>query len=168
MQDHIVNVLRPAYVFRYRVLLRAIRSHLFPLGFTLPQPNRKVSGRYFLWVSLPPKLNAEELTAKCQRDENLAIAPGNLFKIPADDVTIFDGHVRLCFAWEPEWKLAEGVRRIGVSAKRACLGSTARMMLWGKSWRAVACSGSPDMSSSLGVREQSQCSPWTRRHSIAE
>lgn len=118
IQDHIVHVLRPAYSSRYRVLLKAIESHLFPLGFTVPQPDRDVVGGYFVWLGLPSNMKAEELAAKCQEDENLAIAPGKIFEVPGDDVAVFERSVRLCFAWEEEWKLAEGVRRIGLVANR--------------------------------------------------
>lgn len=33
-------------------------------------------------------------------------------KRPANPAAGFDGHMRLCFAWEEEWKLEEGVRRV--------------------------------------------------------
>lgn len=118
MQDHIVNVLRPAYASRYRCLIQAVQSHLIPLGFTLPQQDRDVAGGYFVWLGLPADMKAEELAARCQKDENLMIAPGNIFQIPGDEVAVFDSNVRLCFAWEEEWKLKEGVTRMGVVAKK--------------------------------------------------
>lgn len=118
LQRHITHVLRPAYFQRYRVLLRAIQSHLLPLGFTIPQPDRDVAGGYFAWLGLPIEIQAEELAVRCQEDENLVIAPGKIFEIPGDDAARFDRSVRLCFAWEEEWKLQEGVKRIGVVAKK--------------------------------------------------
>ncbi|CZT23763.1 related to aminotransferase [Ramularia collo-cygni] len=118
VQDHIVNVLRPAYASRYRVLQQAIKSHLFPLGFTAPQSNRDVVGGYFVWLGLPARLKAKDLSVRCQEGENVMIAPGNIFQIPGDDVAKFDGNVRLCFSWEEEWKLTEGIRRVGVVAKK--------------------------------------------------
>lgn len=118
VQDHIVNVLRPAYASRYRVLIQAIQSHLIPLGFTVTQSDRDVVGGYFVWLGLPVNMKAEELAERCQQDENLIIAPGKIFEVPGDDVAVFDRNVRLCFSWEEEWKLEEGVRRIAIAARK--------------------------------------------------
>jgi len=52
-------------------------------------------------------------------DEDVIVAPGPIFEVPGDKEAVgFDGHVRLCFAWEDEWKLEEGVRRLGKVAKK--------------------------------------------------
>ncbi|KAK3671300.1 Valine--pyruvate aminotransferase [Recurvomyces mirabilis] len=112
LTNHIQFILRPAYALRYRILLEAITTHLVPLGFSLPQPNRKVVGGYFVWLSLPPKMSAAELTQRCREEENVIVAPGTIFEVPGDREGRlgFDGHVRLCFAWEEEINLARGVR----------------------------------------------------------
>lgn len=49
----------------------------------------------------------------------MVVAPGPIFEVPGDeDAAGFEGHVRLCFAWEEEWKLGEGVRRVGEVVRR--------------------------------------------------
>ncbi|KAK4545225.1 hypothetical protein LTR36_003404 [Oleoguttula mirabilis] len=123
LHHHITTVLRPAYTARYHTLMRAITAHLLPLGFSLPQPDRDVVGGYFVWLALPASLSATRLAQRCKHcgddDDAVIIAPGPIFEVPGDESAAgFDGHVRLCFAWEEEWKLAEGVRRVGEVAKR--------------------------------------------------
>lgn len=71
-----------------------------------------------MWLRLPFNMKAEELAARCQKEENVMIAPDDIFQIPGDKVAAFESNVRLCFAWEEEWKLIEGVKRIGIVAKK--------------------------------------------------
>lgn len=118
LQNHIQTVLRPAYATRYSLMADAIKEHLLPLGFTMPQPDRDVVGGYFVWLGLPETLNAKELTQRCQDEESLVIAPGDIFEVPGDDGLSFERSIRLCFAFEEEARLGEGVRRIGEVAKR--------------------------------------------------
>lgn len=118
LQNHIQTVLRPAYARRYSLMADAIKEHLIPLGFTMPQPDRDVVGGYFVWLGLPEELTAKELTQRCQDEERLVIAPGSIFEVPGDDSLTFERSIRLCFAFEEEAKLGEGVKRIGDVAKR--------------------------------------------------
>ena len=101
--------------------MKAITTHLLPLGFELPQTKRDVIGGYFTWLYLPPSLSsaADALAKRCQKDANVVIAAGSIFEVPKDENGVkFGGNVRLCWAWEDEWKLEEGVRRIGIVAKK--------------------------------------------------
>lgn len=84
----------------------------------MPQPDRQVVGGYFIWLGLPSTLNAEELTQRCQDEESLVIAPGRIFEVPGDESLRFERSVRLCFAFEDEGMLGEGVRRMGSVARR--------------------------------------------------
>ncbi|KAK5111481.1 hypothetical protein LTR62_004933 [Meristemomyces frigidus] len=119
LENHIQFILRPAYALRYRILVNAIEQHLLPLGFSLPQPDRKVVGGYFVWLALPTGLSAERLAQRCKDDENVVVAPGTIFEVPGDEkVGGFDGHVRLCFAWEEEGLLEIGVQGIARAAVR--------------------------------------------------
>ncbi|CAK3804442.1 related to aminotransferase [Lecanosticta acicola] len=118
LQRHIETVLQPAYASRYKTMAKAIEDHLLPLGFSMPQPNRDVIGGYFIWLGLPADLKGHELVQKCQDGENLIVSPGSAFEVPGDESISFASNVRLCFAWEDEWKLREGVKRIGKVAKR--------------------------------------------------
>lgn len=76
-------------------------------------------GGYFIWLTLPPRLNATALARRCAAE--VVIAAGPVFAVPEDkdagDGMGFEGCVRLCFAWEEEGNLGEGVRRVGVVAR---------------------------------------------------
>ena len=95
-------------------MMAAIEQHLIPLGVTLPQTNREVVGGYFIWLSLPAPLQAEEVAMFAKRDENLVIAPGPIFAVYGDEKAVdLVGNVRICFSWEEEGKLVDGIRRLG-------------------------------------------------------
>ncbi|KAL1998123.1 hypothetical protein VTN02DRAFT_6819 [Thermoascus thermophilus] len=130
LQQHIAHVLLPAYAERYRRTLSAVREHLFPLGFTLPSTTGNIAGGYFLWLHLPRPLRASDLARRALEEENLQLAPGDLFAVSGDPATVDDDHnrfedaVRLCFAWEEPGRLAEGVRRLARVARRALMAET--------------------------------------------
>ncbi|KAK3072428.1 Valine--pyruvate aminotransferase [Teratosphaeriaceae sp. CCFEE 6253] len=128
LTKHINEVLRPGYAVRYRVLLAAVTKDLLPLGFALPQTDREVFGGYFVWLALPRGLSAKALAKQCMSEDGtgVIVAPGGIFEVPAhimsdgaesNNAIRFDGFIRLCFAWEEESRLAEGVRRIGAVAR---------------------------------------------------
>ena len=96
--------------------MRAISEHLLPLGFELPQTDREIIGGYFAWLSLPSEIKATDLVRKCREDENVIIAGGKLFEVPGDEIK-FERSIRLCWAWEDETLLEEGVRRVGKAAR---------------------------------------------------
>lgn len=124
LQTHIHTTLQPAYARRSTLLLSAITSHLVPLGFALPQPNRDIIGGYFAWLALPSSLqcDAKTLARRCAEEENVIIAGGNLFEVPGDaDAergTSFERNVRFCWAYEEEGLLEEGVVRVGRVVRR--------------------------------------------------
>ena len=98
--------------------MQAIDSHLIPLGFRKPQPDRNIVGGYFVWLSLPTGLKAEEFTISCKEDENLIISSGEIFQVPGDDSVKFEGSIRVSFAWEDVEKFSKAVRRIARVAER--------------------------------------------------
>ncbi|KAK3661389.1 Valine--pyruvate aminotransferase [Elasticomyces elasticus] len=108
----------PGYAARYRALHSAMTQHLLPLGFKLPQTDRKIFGGYFVWLSLPKSLSAEVLARRCRGEAGVIVAPGGIFEVPSNEKVVFDGFVRLCFAWEEEGRLEEGVKRIGEVAMK--------------------------------------------------
>lgn len=113
LQHHISNVLQPAYASRYRGMMSAIEQHLLPLGVWLPQTGRESVGGYFIWFALPRPLQAVDVTRRAQEQANLIVAQGALFEVPGDSAEItFPDCIRLCFAWEDEHKLAEGIERL--------------------------------------------------------
>jgi DNA-binding transcriptional MocR family regulator len=124
LQDHIKHTLQPAYATNYRALHDTITTHLLPLGFTLPQPTRKFVGGFFVWLSLPESLAAGEFARACKEEEGVIVAPGAMFEVPGDEAVKFDGNVRLCFAWEEEHRLVEGVRRMKAAAEKVMAGGS--------------------------------------------
>lgn len=91
---------------------------------------REVAGGYFTWVTLPAELEggkggaeeksaAEVLAERCLKEENVTIAPGKIFEVPEDSEVVSFGHsIRLCWSWEDEEKLVEGIERIAKVARR--------------------------------------------------
>ncbi|RDA92152.1 hypothetical protein CP533_5628 [Ophiocordyceps camponoti-saundersi (nom. inval.)] len=120
LERHIEDQLRPSLQRRHRILMDAIREHLAPLGITA-RDDEDWYGGYFVWLSAtttplpPPKLIAEA----AMRDANLVIGPGTMFEVRGDDRrTRFEAEIRLCFAWEEEDALVQGVQRLGLLLKR--------------------------------------------------
>ena len=94
-------------------MIMAIEEHLLPLGVTLPQRSRDVVGGYFIWLSLPDPLLAQEAAERARQEENLIIAPGPIFAVYGDEKVVdLEGKVRVCFSWEEEAMLAEGIERL--------------------------------------------------------
>lgn len=118
LQNHITSTLIPAYHSRYHTILAAITKYLLPLGVSMANKSKDpqaVVGGYFVWISLPPEVHSDEVTARAKRQENLTVAPGTLFGVRGDDAEghRLKGKIRLCFAWEDESLLGEGIERLG-------------------------------------------------------
>lgn len=118
LQNHITSTLIPAYFSRYHTILAAITKHLLPLGVSIANKSedpQAVVGGYFVWIFLPPEVHCDEVTARAKREENLIVAPGSLFGVRGDDdeEDTLKGKMRLCFAWEDERLLGEGIERLG-------------------------------------------------------
>ncbi|KAF2138883.1 uncharacterized protein K452DRAFT_311334 [Aplosporella prunicola CBS 121167] len=123
LQTHIETVLRPAYASRYCALVAAINEHLLPLGVTTAaatSENHAAAGGYFVWLQLPAGLSAAAVAKKALDEENLAVAEGGLFTVPEDDAAAgrLDKYVRLCFTWEDEGNIQEGVTRLARAVKK--------------------------------------------------
>ncbi|KAL4987355.1 pyridoxal phosphate-dependent transferase [Aspergillus falconensis] len=121
LQKHIDEVLRPAYASRYYRLMSAIQTHLYPLGVTLPFTGPSVAGGYFIWAALPGPLRASDLAPVALQDHGVRVAAGDLFRVQGDPTAgknEFGSFVRLCFAWEPEERLAEGVQRLACAIRQ--------------------------------------------------
>lgn len=112
LQRHILQTLQPTYARRYRSMISAIKEHLLPLGVTLPQTSPDVVGGYFIWLSLPAPMQAEEVAMRARQEKNLIIAPGPIFAVYGDEKAVaLERKVRVCFSWEHEAMLAEGIQR---------------------------------------------------------
>ncbi|KAM4055692.1 aminotransferase class I and II domain-containing protein [Hirsutella rhossiliensis] len=119
LEKHIEDTVRPSLQRRHRIMMDAVHRHLSPLGIHVRESSvggKDVYGGYFIWLtSRPGQLPASRLVADAALDEaNLVIAPGNIFEVHGDERRArFDRDIRLCFAWEAEDDLVEGVRRLG-------------------------------------------------------
>ena len=100
--------------------MQAIGTCLLPLGFSLSQSSGAVIGGYFTWLTLPDKLKtaAEMLARRCKEEQSVIIAAGAIFEVPGDEEVKFEGNVRLCWSWEEENRLEDGVRRVGIVARK--------------------------------------------------
>lgn len=115
LQRYVYNTLQPAYGSRYRHMVKAIHKHLIPLGVRIPQTDREVVGGYFIWLTLPSPLKGADVAQRAKQDDNLVVAQGEMFEVPGDtehDGTSFSNDIRVCFAWEEEDMLGEGIERL--------------------------------------------------------
>ncbi|KAF2735695.1 PLP-dependent transferase [Polyplosphaeria fusca] len=114
LQSYVYDVLQPAYGKRYQKMVAAINQNLVPLGVKVPQTDRDVVGGYFIWLTLPKPLKGAVVTQRAKDDENLIVAQGEIFEVPGDtEFAHFESDLRVCFAWEEEDALAEGIQRLG-------------------------------------------------------
>jgi DNA-binding transcriptional MocR family regulator len=101
--DRHLRQLRQTLAEQKAVVARAIARH-FPAGTRVTQPE----GGYFLWVELPPGVDALELH-RLALSQDISIAPGHLFS--ADHR--FSHHLRVNFG-HPENRRVEGaIKTVG-------------------------------------------------------
>lgn len=116
LQAHVENVLKPAYQRRFHLMLEAIQKYLVPLGVTVGEGTMNnefgVFGGYFIWIELPPSIDAELVARLARTEESLIIAAGKLFEVRGDESIKFPHSVRLAFSSVSEEHLTEGVARL--------------------------------------------------------
>ncbi|KAJ5991466.1 Pyridoxal phosphate-dependent transferase major region subdomain 1 [Penicillium canescens] len=122
LEDHflpgyIADALIPLGRKRHRLLASAIKRYLGPLGvsFTPDPETSPVVGGYYIWVQLPVTVNATRVCHYALEEQNLVLGNGEVFAVPGRDSLGRDLHrrLRLCFMWEDEERLVEGVERLG-------------------------------------------------------
>ncbi|KAH7066832.1 pyridoxal phosphate-dependent transferase [Paraphoma chrysanthemicola] len=121
LQDFVYDTLQPTYCKRYRKMVEVINEELIPLGVALPQTDREVVGGYFIWLTLPSPLQGAVLAQRAKDEENVVVAQGDIFEVPGDTEhpgTSFGSDIRICFAWEDEDVLAEGISRLAAVIRR--------------------------------------------------
>lgn len=121
LQRHVFEKLIPAYRNRRNLMVDAIETHLGPLGVELSKISLSkdhMVGGYFLWMRLPEGVMSRTVAKICKQDENLTVSPGWTFGIPGDEQASFEDYLRVCFAWEDEADLAEGIVRLGRVVRR--------------------------------------------------
>ena len=114
LQEHIAETLKPTYARRYRKMVAAIGSNLTPLGVTYNQSNQTTAGGYFIWLTLPHPLMADNIAKCAHRDQNLSVPEGTLFEVQGADANgnHLNRNIRLCFTWEDEDLLEPGIKRL--------------------------------------------------------
>lgn len=114
LQNHILRVLQPAYARRYHAIVTAIAEHLLPLGILTLRLNSGIAGGYFVWLKLPEPLRSDLITRKAAEEEDLIISDGNLFRVQDDNKSdiSFERNIRICFSYETEANLVQGVVRL--------------------------------------------------------
>jgi DNA-binding transcriptional MocR family regulator len=116
VQQHIRTVLVPAYAQRWAKTMEAITRYLVPLGVSVSKVSlegRNTVGGYFIWLELPKLITAEQIAEAAKEKENLVVGYGGLFEVWGDEQAAkFRQWIRVCFAWEDEENLTEGIIRL--------------------------------------------------------
>ena len=118
LHHHIFHTLQPAYERRYHILVSAVEKYLVPLGASLPQPSYGTMGGYFVWLTLPASLKGRDVVRRAGEEESLIIPEGSIFGVRGDIGPELDDKVRLCFSWEPEDIIVEGIQRLAKVVER--------------------------------------------------
>ncbi|GFF24852.1 uncharacterized protein YER152C [Aspergillus udagawae] len=112
---HIQEMLMPTYSRRHYAMVSAVMERLYSLGVEIHTGASDAlhAGGVFVWIRLPQPLTARNVTERALREENLIVGNGDIFIVPEDQPSLYqDQCLRLCFAWEDERSLTEGVRRL--------------------------------------------------------
>lgn len=124
LEEFLEKTTRPALQRRHGLMMGAIERYILPVaaGITIQKSSlakADIYGGYFVWFSLPEGFEAKTVAERALKEENLVVAHGNMFEVRGDEGSAkFDREVRLCFSWEEEKDLEEGVRRLGDVLKR--------------------------------------------------
>lgn len=105
--DRHLRGLRQTLVRQRQAMLDAVAQH-FPKGTRVTQPE----GGYFVWVELPPTVDALELH-RLALSQQISLAPGHLFS-PGND---YRHHVRLNFGHPDNARIADALKIVGRLAK---------------------------------------------------
>jgi 2-aminoadipate transaminase len=102
-----LNRLREAYARRAKTMLQSLKEHM-PEGVRWTVPK----GGFYIWVSLPPHMDASDLLEKSIR-RGAAFVIGKAF----DPAGRKNDCLRLSFSHTPEEKIGEGVSKIALAMK---------------------------------------------------
>ncbi|KAI9163766.1 hypothetical protein HJFPF1_05392 [Paramyrothecium foliicola] len=122
LETFVDETVRPALQRRHRRMMEAIHEHIAPLGVKLrgsALAGAGVYGGYFVWFTPTQGLPSKLISDRALEEENMIIGYGNMFEVHGDEVSAkFNDEIRLCFAWEAEDDLVDGVQRLGRLLKR--------------------------------------------------
>ena len=113
LDKHIDEFLKPSLQRRSQALMGAIQDFLVPLGIQVAGGLGEVTGGYFISLKLPAHVDSKLLCDRAEREHDLLLACGKLFAVHGDnDGASGEAFVRLCFAYEDESRLVDGVKRM--------------------------------------------------------
>ncbi|EXJ82902.1 hypothetical protein A1O3_06718 [Capronia epimyces CBS 606.96] len=131
-QQYLDHVLIPAYRQRSAMALEAVQRYLLPHGVvlvTIKDSNKAnlarqmcaaVEGGYYIYIQLPKLLDATRFAEQAARQENVIVGSGENFEVVGDEASVPIKHgVRICFTWEDEHRIVEGIRRLGKVLEQA-------------------------------------------------
>lgn len=116
---HIEGSCTPGLQRRHALMMRAVHEHLDRFGIEVMDSNvteggDEVYGGYFVWITFPEGPASQDIAKRAMDDENLIVSPGELFEVKGDEKSVrFSKSIRLCFSWEEEDDIVEGVSRLG-------------------------------------------------------
>lgn len=122
---HLEELVRPGLRRRWEGMVRAVGRELQGLG-EVEGLEGGVYGGYFVWVRLGEGgPGAEEVARVARGEEGVVVAPGGLFAVgEGGGDGRLDRYLRLCFSWEDEGDVEEGVRRLGRVLRRMRVGES--------------------------------------------
>ncbi|KAJ5329901.1 hypothetical protein N7452_010291 [Penicillium brevicompactum] len=118
LPKYISEFLVPEGRRRHNALASAVKAHLGPFGVTFtPDPETSsLIGGYYIWIRLPDTLTSAQVCEEALQKQNLVLGSGETFAVPGGDFSAGELHrrLRLCFMWEDEGRLVEGVKRLAL------------------------------------------------------
>ncbi|EXJ77602.1 hypothetical protein A1O3_09829 [Capronia epimyces CBS 606.96] len=134
LEAHVQNVLIPLYQTRSATIRRAIEEHLGPLGVEIHigRPyhvkmdaghDEEVIGGFFLYILFPQGILADEVAAVALKEQNIRFLAAGMMAVRGSKSSsdLLKRGARLCWAWEEEDRLVEGVQRIAQVLKEKFL-----------------------------------------------
>ncbi len=107
------KAVQETYRLHRDTMVEALRRELPEVAFRVPL------GGYYLWLTLPPGLDADRLAA-CALEEKVGIIPGSKFYAGRgpDGAGAPTNHVRLAYSHAEPEEIVEGVRRLAKAVHR--------------------------------------------------
>ena len=141
LEKHIRETLIPTYQKRARVMIKSIKKHICPLGWTIsssaPESNSffhngdskdsaVVNGGFFIYLQAPETSPpVDQLARYALEEHNLRVAHGRMMTVAGDSECLqraekpsgFGQGLRLCWAWHKENEIEEGILRLASAIK---------------------------------------------------
>lgn len=94
------------------------------MGVTSPEAGiNGIVGGYFVWITVPATLDSDNLVQRASKEENLVLLAGTTFQVhgaaATSETNSFINNIRICFSWEEEELLAEGIKRLARVLRRS-------------------------------------------------